>query len=87
MKTQVMTFKISNSFAEWARHFDSHAEIQKAAGMTPIFRGPHENDPQRVCIVMQIKDDEKAAAFMREHEAEILDSGHILETTEVNRYL
>jgi len=41
MKTQVMTFKISNSFAEWARNFDSHAEMQKAAGMTPIFRGPH----------------------------------------------
>jgi hypothetical protein len=61
MKTQVMTFKISNSFAEWARNFDSHAEMQKAAGMTPIFRGPHE--------------------------AEILESGHILETTEVNKYL
>ena len=40
MKTQVMTFRISNSFEEWAKHFDSHLEIQKAAGMTPLFRGP-----------------------------------------------
>jgi hypothetical protein len=32
MKTQVMTFKISNSFTEWARHFDSHAEKKKLLG-------------------------------------------------------
>ena len=75
MKTQVMTFRISNSFEEWSKNFDSHLKIQKAAGMTPLFRGPHENDPQKVCIVMQ------------ENEAEILKSGHILETTEVNNYL
>ena len=87
MKTQVTTFKISNSFTEWARHFDSHAEKQKAAEMSPIFRGPHEDDPQKVCIVIQINDDEKADAFMQEYEVEILESGHILETTEVNIYL
>ena len=87
MKTQVMTFRISNSFEEWAKNFDSHLEIQKAAGMMPLFRGPHENDPQKVCIVIQIEDDEKADKFMQENEAEILKSGHILETTEVNKYL
>jgi len=87
MKTQVMTFRISNSFEEWANNFDSHLEIQKAAGMTPLFRGPHEHDPQKVCIVIQIEDDEKADKFMQENEAEILKSGHILETTEVNKYL
>ena len=87
MKTQVMTFRISNSFEEWAKNFDSHLEIQKAAGTTPLFRGPHENDPQKVCIVIQIEDDEKADKFMQENEAEILKSGHILETTEVNKYL
>ena len=55
--------------------------------MTPLFRGPHENDPQKVCIVIQIADDEKADKFMQENEAEILKSGHILETTEENKYL
>ena len=87
MKTQVMTFKISNSFTEWAMHFDPHDEKQNAAGMPPIFRGPHEDDPQKVCIVIQINDDEKADAFMQEYEVQILESGHILETTEVNIYL
>jgi len=87
MKTQVMTFRISNSFEEWEKKFDSHVEIQKDAGMTHLFSGAHEKEPQKVCIVIQIEDDEKADKFMQENEAEILKSGHILETTEVNKYL
>ena len=87
MKTRVMTFKISNTFEEWVQHFESHREMQKAAGITPLFRGPHEDDLQTVCIVMQIEDDSKLEAFMAENEAAILESGHLLETTESNTYL
>ena len=47
MKTQVTTFKISNSFTEWARHFDSHAEKQKAAEMSPIFAAHMKMTPRR----------------------------------------
>ncbi len=71
MKTQIMTFNISNTFEEWANNFDSHREIQAAAGMTPLFRGPHESDPQKVCVVLQIEDEEKVGAFMAENEAAI----------------
>jgi hypothetical protein len=77
MKTQVTTFKISNTFVEWVKNFDSHREMQAAAGMTPLFRGPHEDDPQKVCIVLQVEDDAKAAQFMRDNEASILASGHL----------
>ena len=87
MKTQVTTFRISNTFGEWVKNFDSHREIQAAAGMTPLFRGPHEDDPQKVCIVLQVEDDVKAAQFMQDNEASILASGHLLETTESNTYL
>ena len=87
MKTQVMTFNISNTFEEWANNFDSHREIQAAAGITPLFRGPNENDPQKVCVVLQIDDEEKVGAFMAENETAILESGHLLETTESNTYL
>ena len=86
MKTRVMTFKISNTFDEWVQHFESHREMQAAAGITPLFRGPHEDDPQKVCIVMQIEDDLKLEAFMAENEASILESGHLLEPTESNTY-
>ena len=54
MKTQVTTFRISNTFDEWVKNFDAHREMQAAAGMTPSFRGPHEDDPQKVCIVLQV---------------------------------
>ena len=64
------------------KHFESHREMQAAAGITPLFRGPHEDDPQKVCIVMQIEDDTKLEAFMAENEASIVESGHLLETTE-----
>ena len=87
MKTRVMTFKISNTFDEWVKHFESHREMQAAAGITTIFCGRHEDDPQKVCIVIQIEDDSKLEAFMVENEAAILESGHLLETTESNTYL
>ena len=41
----------------------------------PIFRGPHEDNPQKVCIVMQIEDESKLEAFMAENEALILEAG------------
>ena len=87
MKTRVMTFKISNTFEEWVKHFESHHEMQAAAGITQLFRGAHEDDPQKVCTVMQIEDDSKLEGFMAENEALILESGHLLETTESNTYL
>ena len=87
MKTQVTTFRISNTVDDWVKNFDSHREMQAAAGMTPLFRGPHEDDPQKVCIVLQVEDDVKAAQFMQDNEASILASGHLLETTESNTYL
>ena len=87
MKTRVMTFKISNTFDEWVKHFESHREMQAAAGITTLFCGRHEDDPQKVCIVIQIEDDSKLEAFMIENEAAILESGHLLETTESNTYL
>ena len=82
-----MIFKISNTFEEWVQHFESHSEMQKAAKITPLFRGPHEEDPQTVCTVMQIEDNSKLEAFMAENKAAILESGHLLETTESNTYL
>ena len=49
MKTQLMTFNISNKFEEWSENFDSYREPQAAAVMTPLFRGPQEDNPQKVC--------------------------------------
>ena len=82
-----MTFNISNTFDEWMAHFESHIEIQVAAGITSLFRGPDEDDPQKVCIVIQIEEDSKFESFMAENVVAILESEHLLETMESNTYL
>ena len=87
MTTRIMTFNITNTFDEWVAHFGSHREIQTAAGINPLFRGPHEDDPRRVYFVMKIEDDSKLEAFKAENEAAILESRHLLETAESNTYL
>ena len=80
-------FKINKSYEHWEKNFDSHREIQAAAGMTPLYRGRSEDDPQKVCIVVRMADEEKAANFMEENKDAILESGHILETTERTVYI
>tara|TARA_Y100001968_G_C18776468_1_gene444636 strand:- start:160 stop:330 length:171 start_codon:yes stop_codon:yes gene_type:complete len=55
--------------------------------MTPLYRGRSEDDPQKVCIVVRMADEEKAANFMEENKDTILDSGHISETTERTVYI
>ena len=66
MKTRILKFNICNTFDEWVTHFESDREIQAAAGITPLFPGPHEDNTQKVCIVMQTEDDSKLEAFMAE---------------------
>ena len=87
MKTRILKFNICNTFDEWVTHFESDREIQAAAGITPLFSGPHEDDTQKVYIVMQTEDDSKLEAFKAENEAAILESRHLLETAESNTYL
>ena len=82
-----MTFKINKPYEHWKKNFESHKEIQADAGMTPLYRGLSEDDPQKVCIVVRMADEQKAATFMEEHKEGILKSGHVLETTERSVYL
>ena len=77
MKTQVMTFKINKPYDHLEKNFDNHREIQAAAGMTRLYRGRSEDDPQKLCIVVRISDEGKAANFMEENKDAILESGHI----------
>ena len=49
------------------QHFESHCDMPAATGNAPLSRGPHEDDPQKVYIVMLIKVDSKLEAFMAEN--------------------
>ena len=41
IETTVFTFKISNTFEEWAKIFDSPEieQFHKSAGLSPLYRG------------------------------------------------
>ena len=49
------------------QHFESHCDMPAATGNAPLSRGAHEDDPEKVCIVMLIKVDSKLEAFMAEN--------------------
>ena len=55
IETTVFTFKISNSFEEWVRIFDSPEidEFHKSVGLSPLYRGKSLTDPQEVIVIHQ----------------------------------
>ena len=86
METHVLTFTISTSFADWSRIYDDSAPVQKAAGITSLYRGVSKNDPTRVCAVMQVEAG-VMEQFISENSEMIASSGHVLESTESEIFL
>ena len=53
LETTVFTFKLSNTFEEWVKMFDS-PEIDvfhKTVGLTPLYRGKSLIDPKEVIVI------------------------------------
>ena len=48
IETTVFTFKLSNTFEEWVKMFDSHQidAFHKTVGLTPLYRGKSLIDPK-----------------------------------------
>ena len=55
IETTVFTFKISNTFEEWVKMFDSPETIEfhKKVGLTPLYRGKSLIDPIEVIVIHQ----------------------------------
>ena len=58
IETTVFTFKISNTFEEWVKMFDSieTAEFHKRVGLTPLYRGKSLIDPIEVIVIHQAEE-------------------------------
>tara|TARA_B100002052_G_scaffold295568_1_gene322303 strand:+ start:1490 stop:1768 length:279 start_codon:yes stop_codon:yes gene_type:complete len=80
IETHVLTFTITKPFAEWAEAYDGSAEQQVAAGITSIFRGVSQDDPSKVCAVMQAEPG-VMEQFIADNTEVIVASGHVLEST------
>ena len=54
-ETTVFTFKISNTFEEWVKLFDSPktTEFHKKVGLTPLYRCKSIIDPIEVIVIHQ----------------------------------
>jgi len=55
LETTVFTFKLSNTFEEWVKMFDSHQinAFHKTVGLTPLYRGKSLIDPKEVIVTHQ----------------------------------
>ena len=55
IETTVFTFKISNTFDEWVKMFDSAetTDFHKKVGLTPLYRGKSLFNPIEVIVIHQ----------------------------------
>lgn len=81
----VFNFKISNTFKEWADFYDNDINAKKeiiaSLGITPLFRATNADKPDEVIICWETPNREIIEQFMAENEADISQSGHIIEST------
>ncbi len=80
-------FKISSSFDDWVKRFDSDLDAQKAAGVTPLFRSQSKHDPRTVLVALK-GNQGVAEKFLQENTTRIKARyssfyGHVVGTEEV----
>ena len=58
IETTVFTFKLSNTFEEWVKMFDSPEidAFHKTVGLTPLYRGKSLIDPKEVIVIHQAEE-------------------------------
>ena len=58
IETTVFTFKLSNTFEEWVKTFDSPEidAFHKKVGLTPLYRGKSLINPKEVIVIHQAEE-------------------------------
>ena len=90
IETTVFTFKISNSFEEWVRIFDSPEidEFHKSVGLSPLYRGTSLTDPQEVIVIHQADEGLAKHVFSDPETIKNIEAGgHIYSTTNITSWL
>ena len=88
-ETTVFTFRISNTFEEWVKVFDSKEidEFHKNVGIKPVYRGKSITDPQEVIVIHQAEEGVVKHVFSDpETIKNIENSGHIYSTTKTTSW-
>ena len=88
-ETTVFTFKISNSFEEWVKIFDSKEidEFHKNFRIKPIYRGKSISDPQSVIVIHQAEEGIVKHVFSDPETIKNIEkSGHIYSSTKTTSW-
>ena len=90
IETTVFTFKLSNTFEEWVKMFDSPEihEFHKSVGLTPLYRGKSLTDSQEVIVIHQAKEGVAKHVFSDPETIKNIEAGgHIYSTTKITCWL
>ena len=90
IETTVFTFKISNTFEEWVRIFDSPEidQFHKSVGISPLYRGKSLTDPQQVIVIHQAEEGIAKHIFTDPETIKKIETGgHIYSTTKMTSWL
>ena len=89
IETNVFTFKISNTFEELAKIFDSLEinEFHKTVGLLPLFRGKSLTDPKEVIVIHQAEEGVAKHIFSDPETIKNIEAGgHIYSTTKIKSW-
>ena len=90
IETTVFTFKLSNTFDEWVKMFDSPEidEFHKTVGLTPLYRGKSLADPKEVIVIHQAEEGVAKNVFSDPETIKNIEAGgHIYSTTKITSWV
>ena len=90
IETTVFTFKLSNTFEEWVKMFDSPEidAFHKAVGLTPIYRGKSLIDSKEVIVIHQGREGVAKHVFSDPETIKNIEAGgHIYSTTKLTSWV
>ena len=90
IETTIFTFKISNTFEDWVKMFDSPetTEFHKTVGLTPLYRGKSIIDPIEVIVIHQAEEGVAKHVFSDPEIIKNIEaSGHIYSTTKITSWI
>ena len=90
IETSVFVFKISNTFEEWSKIFDSKeiCEFHRSVGLSPLYRGKGLTDPKEVIVIHQAEEGVAKHIFSDPETIKNIEAGgHIYSTTKITSWL
>ena len=90
IETTVFTFKLSNTFEDWVKMFDSPetTKFHKKVGLTPLYRGRSLIDPIEVIVIHQAEEGVAKHIFSDPKTIKSIEaSGHVYSTTKITSWV